>query len=557
MAGFRTREPGPIANARRSQFCAAYDSRSRTCGSGERRLTDTLKSQHSIYWGTLKAFAALLVATGLVIALTALLQGVPLSTAFSPLAWSDQFDPDDARDLIATSAELLAAILAIAITVIAIVVELAANRYSHRITWLFVREPANIIVLSFFVLATIQSWWLNVTIDAASESSVDLSVGFALCFISLTLALIILLPYFAFVLSFLSPVSVVRKIRVGATKSLERIGASDAGLSKAKILNAIDELQDIARRATEISDRAIAMESVSAFYDLLSDYESVVDELPPNWFAIDSVISSDPDFVSLGDAALTEIENDKLWVEFKVIRQFLSLVSQAGLSSRDIVYLVAIKTKQIGIASIGRKRQLALLCIRCFNSYLRATVNNKDQRTSYYILNQYRLFAEQLLAHGEFDQVRTVARHFQFYGTLGFRQKLPFLLEVVAHDIQQLIRVATEADAPVVDDLLTLMLELDFDTRKEFAQESLLGIRVAQVQLATFFLHRNQPERAQTIADDLRSEDRDRISRIWTLLRSEDRAQFWEITDRGVNFAYLAPELREHLDEALALIEVG
>lgn len=28
----------------------------------------------------------------------------------------------------------------------------------------------------------------------------------------------------------------------------------------------------------------------------------------------------------------------------------------------------------------------------------------------------------------------------------------------------------------------------------------------------------------------------------------EDRAQFWELTDRGVTFAYLEPKRRVHLD---------
>ena len=39
-----------------------------------------------------------------------------------------------------------APVLAIAVTVVAIVVELAANRYSHLITRLFVREPVNLLV---------------------------------------------------------------------------------------------------------------------------------------------------------------------------------------------------------------------------------------------------------------------------------------------------------------------------------------------------------------------------------------------------------------------------
>ena len=44
------------------------------------------------------------------------------------------------------SAEVVAAILGISITVVAIIVQLAATRYNHHITEMFVREPINVVV---------------------------------------------------------------------------------------------------------------------------------------------------------------------------------------------------------------------------------------------------------------------------------------------------------------------------------------------------------------------------------------------------------------------------
>ena len=59
-------------------------------------------------------------------------------------------------------AEVIAAVLGIAITVVAIVVELAANRYSHQITRLFLTAPNNLLVLSLYALTTIQCIWVGV-----------------------------------------------------------------------------------------------------------------------------------------------------------------------------------------------------------------------------------------------------------------------------------------------------------------------------------------------------------------------------------------------------------
>src|SRR5688572_27807553 len=48
-----------------------------------------------------------------------------------------------AQNTVGNASEIITSVLAIAITVVAIIVELASNRYTHRITELFVREPIN------------------------------------------------------------------------------------------------------------------------------------------------------------------------------------------------------------------------------------------------------------------------------------------------------------------------------------------------------------------------------------------------------------------------------
>ena len=59
------------------------------------------------------------------------------------------------------AAQLVAGVLAIVITVAAIVVELAANRYTSRITQLFVREPANFLLMGLYVVTTLLCLWLS------------------------------------------------------------------------------------------------------------------------------------------------------------------------------------------------------------------------------------------------------------------------------------------------------------------------------------------------------------------------------------------------------------
>ena len=259
--------------------------------------------------------------------------------------------------------------------------------------------------------------------------------------------------------------------------------------------------------------------------------------------------------MSLNKNSLTRIEETGTWVEAKILRQYMDLIASTDSSARDISYLIAINTKRIGIAAIKSRPALVDLSVRFFNSYLRATNNHEDQRTSYYIMNQYRLLAEELLRHGHDKTVSEIALHLQFYGLLGFKSGMPFLLEVAAYDIVHLIEECVRSKSASVDRLLDLLLELDREIKDEETQESLLGVRRAQVQLATFFLAHNDPASAQRICEDLKTEKRSQLDNIRNVLLTEERSEYWEFTDRGVNFSYLEPEYRTHLDTVFEWID--
>jgi len=87
--------------------------------------------------------------------------------------------------------------------------------------------------------------------------------------------------------------------------------------------------------------------------------------------------------------------------------------------------------------------------------------------------------------------------------------------------------------------------------------ENPLGVRRAQIQLATFFLARGEEAPARRIAADLATEKRDLLMTARDELEREVSPQYWEITDRGSNFSYLPPERRAKLGEVFALIGQG
>ncbi len=504
----------------------------------------------------LAAFLALAAATLLIFAASALIDGVGLALLIDPIGWLSRFDQDAEADILMGAAQVMSGVLAIAITVSAIIVELAANRYNYRITWLFVREPINVAAMSLFVVTTILCVWVGVSRDTG-EVPRFYGAAFAITLALVTICLLVLLPYFAFVFRFLSPLSIIEKIKGSAYRFVERAQRNPSDAVKRGVQDAIDELQDVARSATEQSDRSIAMACVNALNELVIDYQSLRANLPPRWFEVHGPISEDPDFVSLAHSVLAEIEEQRLWLEVKVFRQYLALMTHCVPDARDVANLIAINTGRVGVREGRANPELLALCVRCFNSYLRTAINASDNRTSYYVMNQYWLMADALMHQGLVGPVREIAGHFKFYGQFAHKRGQSFLLEVAAGDLTRLVESSLDNAPDLVDDLLSIVLELDQEIRSETQEESLLGVRKAQLQLATLFAVRGDEARARRVCRDLAGERLARLHRIRKELEAETRPHYWEFTDRGLNFGYLEPARRARLGEVFGWIEAS
>jgi hypothetical protein len=453
---------------------------------------------------------------------------------------------------VAAAAQVIAGLLAIALTVVAIVIELAANRYTHKITELFVREPINIAAACFYVIATVLCLWISATFDAPAPA--DPPLPNAALWASLALAtasLIFLLPYFAYVFAFVSPVAVVRRIARQGIDSI-RNHARRGEASRRELLECIEELADVARGALEHSDQTIAMEATDALARLLHAYQPLRAGLAPAWFAIDGALAHDPDFVPLADSVRAALAADGGWVEAKVLRRYHALFSDSLGRARGLGRLIAIHTRALA-AEVPNDAPLLTLGIRFFNSYLRAAINARDLRTAYYTLDQYQRLAAERMQRGDTARAIAIAGYLRSYALLGDSLGQEFLLETVAYDLSQLIELALRQRSPALDALLAVFLEVDRsgDPSPERAQRH-LRVRRVQVQLATAFLAHGDRERAERIRRDLAEESPERLRALRAQLEAETDAEFWEFTDRGVNFAYLAPERRALLPEFFA-----
>lgn len=495
-------------------------------------------------------FLALLIAGVAMLAFTAWLEGTPIDARQGFFSWLTHLDAQAALSTVSNAAEVVAGVLAIAITVVAIVVELAANRYTHRITQLFVREPTNFIVIGFFVITTLYCLWISASLGSSAASGAEIPfAGVALAMGMVTLCLLLLLPYFAFVFNFLQPLHAIDRIREHAFSVVLRAVRGYRHGLRAQAVMSIEQLEDVALNAMEHKDRGISMASIEALYTFLTDYVGVRDKLEPGWFEVDRSLARDPDFVAMNPTLREDLTQRRLWLEMKVLRQYHTLYSAALNRMRDIAYLISLNTHRVGTAALeGGHPALFDLAVRFFNSYLRAAINANDVRTGYYVLHHYRLLAEEAIGAGEGARAVRIATHLRYYGQIAFGERLPFVLEAVAYDMSLINEVAFELESPAAPALLEIFLTVDKESESPVQETSLRGVRRAQIQLATFFLVRGDVEHARQVYEDMKYERPERLASIREELLRETSQDYWEVTDRGVNFAYLPVERRKKVN---------
>jgi hypothetical protein len=363
-----------------------------------------------------------------------------------PLLWNlTHFEGGPISDLLRDVSQLVTALLGVAISVVAIIVELAANRYTHKITELFFRSKVNFTVMGFFVIAAIDSIWVSFTFR---DNFVPVW-GTLVSMVLMTLSMLLLLPYFAFVFDFLNPLNIVARIR-SETLSVIRSAPAIIGTAKRSAEsiqeNAADgteQLSDVVLNAMANHDGAIAIASVTALGDLGQDYLDVKGALPLDWFVITDAVAENPDFVSMSPEVLESVGRERDWFEFKLLRQFQTIY-QGGLGgSRELCYVVAIKTRELAESAMDRSEpRVVSLCIKFFNTYLRSTVNGRDVRTAYNVFHQYRLLAEAALQRNQGRFAVEIARYFKYYGQLAFNADLGFILETSAYDLCTLNEIA-------------------------------------------------------------------------------------------------------------------
>jgi hypothetical protein len=464
-----------------------------------------------------------------------------------PAPWTLWTDPE-AMSALLGFADVVVAVLGIVITVVAILVELAANRYTPRVAELFVVDGVNVAVMGYFVVTTVIVEWVDLSLHGARYPRAMALVAAVL----MTGSLLAILPYFVYVFDFLAPTRVILRIQEAGSNRLRAVGRGtlDVDRGRMAVVRAIEQLGDIALNSVDKKDKPLALAALKALERIAAASVRSKGKLPASWFDTSALAREDHDLLALHPDMVRALTDRRTWVEMKVLRQFQSVFGEALNRMRDVNHLIGIHTRALARKALDERDDAAVrLAVRFLNTYTRAAVNAHDVRTAYNLLNEHRLLACDALERDADPLVLEVAGYIRFYGQLAFGANLGFLLETAAFDLGALLETAHRRGSGVHGPLLEVFLDLDREPDGGRSQEaSLRGVRKAQIKLATWYLAAGDPAPARRIFEDLRHEQPDRLKSIRTELEGVHEAEYWEVSDREVNFEWLAPAQRAQLD---------
>jgi hypothetical protein len=460
------------------------------------------------------------------------------------------FSPDLVSDALPALGMTLVAALGIVLTVVAIIVQLSSDRYTG-VALMFLRDPVNVGVMSCYIVASLLAVWLSVTlrVDFVPRVLLLLVMGMT------SIGLAVMLPYFAYVFWFLEPGNIIDRLRLH-TSRLNRRGLAtrcsrEVDLLQGRVLTQMEEITDIANNSIDGRDKIVAGHAVDALRDFLIDYIENKPQEDRPWYGIGRQLRDNPNFVAMDKELMRDLEQRRLWVEWKTLRQYLGVYNEALESMQEINSLVAIDTRYIGAAAAGKgETELVRMVFRFMNSYLRSAINHGSVRTAYNVLHQYRMMLETLLQLGHDGLACEGACFIKYYGHVAFDAELDFITETAAHDIAELCKFShRQGRAAAEQRILRQLLDLDTEAPAHGHSQlrGLKGVRKAQARLAVYYISVGAEANARLVAADMRDDPPELLQSICADLARAESPHFWEIVDRGTNFEYLPENERAQL----------
>lgn len=424
-------------------------------------------------------------------------------------------------------------ILALLLTFISLAIPLTANLYTPKLIEIFIRDRINIVVLSSFALLAAHSLFaIALSFDVWTPQ-----LPFWIDGVGATVGWLILLPYYFYVLSFIDPLTIIKRVHRNLMMELDDVVCRKhpIKIAQQQVNQKIINLGSVLQRSVDRADRDVAFDAIKTHMLELSRIREIKPRLPDEFFKVTSGV-----LVGMSSDATDLLSRDRIWMEHRVVSQLiLSFKIALGKMPEGVSALVhAVKNAAHEEALLNNLPVYRLL-VRVFNTFLREAIKKKENAPVYYVVYNYKTLIRRLLSDRP-ELVVELVQHLRYYAEFARVQGLAPIYDLISYELADLAELAYEYDA----DPCSMMLDavLDFE-----GVEKSSGLVKARMILAGFLLERDLDIELDRVLDTLRNVPRATLETARNGILGTSMLEFWEVNDRGTNIDYVKPERREKI----------
>ncbi len=419
-------------------------------------------------------------------------------------------------------------------------IQTSSSRYSPRIIGIFTRNPLNAIVLSFALASILYTFLVRseVKVNYVPMASVAVAEVFALINFAL------LFPYVLYTFEVMRAETLVSGIMRRARKEL-RGGTHRRGSlqHRSALLTCCAQVSDIAFGSVELGDMPVCLLCIEVVGDFLAhEYLPVKKNLDPEWFKVGRA-----ELPGASDQIVAEVNRAGTWFTYTVMSSFVDMIGLTPIHRKEAVHALAVGTRRIGLAAIEvGDSEVAELCLRFFNTYLRAAINRSAPTFASVIMNEYRRFAIGALEWRR-DLAVEAAAHLLRYGRHFDEAGMPAIFGAAAEDVADLAIEARVRDPQVSFRLAQLLVRNLLDLIPDARPIGLNGLFKGVAKLTCWAMASDQKDIAHVLVEGIAAAPPDFVDAALGRMEAMQNGLFWEVNERVISFDWLEQPLREQI----------
>jgi hypothetical protein len=437
----------------------------------------------------------------------------------------------------------------ISIVIVAVIfgIQMTASRYSPRIIGLFTRNLWNALVLGISLTSILYTLLVRSEIKPNYVPMWSYAAAVVLALINFA----ILLPYVGYIFEVMRAETLVGSIRRRARRDLRRAAAGRRlHRHRNELLTSINQVTDIALGSMQLGDMPVCLLSIGVLGQFLADdYLKVKKGFGLDWFQVGhSELPGDSDQI------IAEVNRAHTWVEYTVLSSFVHLVGLTPVHRKEAVHAMAQATRDLGLAAIQvGDPEVAELCVRFFNTYLRASLNQSAPTFASSTMNEYRRLAIGALEWRP-DLAVEAAAHLLRYGRHFDGAGMPAIFGAAAEDVADLAIEARTRDPQVTRRLAALLVKNLLDLIPNARPIGLNGLFKAVAKLTFWAMAAEERDVAHILVEGIAAAPPDFVDAALDRMETMQNGLFWEVNERVVAFDWVEEPLRAEIPRVRAAL---